>query len=162
VPHAGTTVPITIAQQVRDSLGDFVALVIFSAPQVVPETLTVRYTRQATMAGDIVTILQTCAKGCHNSTLSGNYSINFVNSDSAYRSLLSPVTTSPNHTYIVLSPAPDSAASNLYKILHGNAPAGYFNMPTSNCNSSVQTSCMAASDQTRIYIWIMQGALKNP
>jgi hypothetical protein len=137
-----------------DSLGDFTASVTISAPNMLSKTLNVSYRRQATLANDVMPILQMpVCLGCHSAPTSGNFNVGFANTDQAYTSLLS---TSPG-PYVT---AGDSTNSSLFRILNGNAPSGLFNMPPSCSNNG--SSCINSQLRTRIYIWIVQGALKTP
>ena len=124
---------------------------------MVSKAVSISYRRQATMASDVLPILQTCAAGCHNSATPGNFNTSFADATAAYNSLLTP-NQNPGHTYVVLG---DSVSSNLYKVLNGSPPAGYFAMPSSSCTASNQSTCLNSQLRTRIYIWIMQGALKQ-
>lgn len=163
VPQSPSATSLTLTAVRADSLGDFTARVTVSAPNMVSKTVNVSYHRQATMALDIFPILHdsltptfTC-KACHGSATTGNFSIDFSTATAAYNSLLTPAST-PGHTYIVSG---DSAASNLYKILNGTPPSGYNTMPSATCATN-QAACMNTQLRTRIYIWIVQGALQNP
>jgi uncharacterized membrane protein len=163
VPQSPSAASLTLTPARADSLGDFTARVTVSAPNMISKTVNVSYRRQATMALDIFPILHdsvtptfTC-RACHSSATTGNFSIDFSTAAAAYSSLLTPAST-PGHTYIVSG---DSAASNLYKILNGTPPTGYNAMPSTSCTTN-QAACMNTQLRTRIYIWIVQGALQNP
>jgi Big-like domain-containing protein len=148
----GTSLSITILR--ADSLGTFTGQVTVSAPGLVSKTVNVTFTRQATLNGDILSIVKTCGSSCHTTGNSVNFFVSFADVDTAYKSLVTPTN---GHTYVVPG---DSASSNLYKILNGTPPAGYFTMPSSACSTD-QTKCLDSQLRTRIYIWIMQGALKQ-
>jgi hypothetical protein len=158
VPQSPSATSLTLTAGLADSLGDFTALVTVAAPGMVSKTVNVSYRRQATMAGDVLPILQmpSCFN-CHSSPTATNVNIGFANTDEAYSSLLNINTTgnANGHTYVV---AGDSLNSNLFKLLNGLAPTGYFNMPFPCSNNNA--SCINSQLRTRIYIWIQQGALK--
>lgn len=166
VPQSpGTPLTLTIAR--TDSLGDFTAQVTVSAPGMISKSVTVSYRRQATMALDIWPILHDstfltsnggsgkCA-GCHSASTASDSSIVFSTPDSAYGSLVTPTF----NRKIYLDTLADSTANFLYKILSGTAAAsGPPNMPFSCTNSD--SLCVHPGLRTRIYIWILQGALRQ-
>lgn len=165
VPQAPSTTALTLTITRADSLGTFTAAVTVSAPGMVSKTVNVTFLRQATMAGDIFPILHDstfgtgtgkCA-GCHSALTAADSSIDFSSSDQAFGSLVTP--TFNGKTYF--TPGADSSTNYfLYQILNGTAAAsGAPNMPTSCQNGN--TACMHAGLRTRIYIWILQGALKQ-
>jgi hypothetical protein len=156
VPQSPNATSLSLTIQRADSLGTFVAQVIVSAPGFVSKTVTVTLTRRATLAGDILPILQSCSSSCHTTGNSTNFFVSFANADTAYRSLVTP---NNGQTYVVVG---DSTASNLYNILNGNPlPSGYHTMPSSSCTPTNQSACLSAALRTKIYIWIVQGALKQ-
>ena len=168
VPQTPSATSLTLHISRADTLGDFTAQVTISAPGMVSKTVNVSYRRQATLAGDVMPVLQASGcVGCHTASnpgpSPGNFNISFANADSAYRSLLQPV-ANPGHTYVqvtVPGVSGDSSASNLFTLLNGLVPpAGYFNMPF-GCTTPTSASCMNAQLRTKIYIWIQQGALKQ-
>ena len=163
VPESGTALTLTVAHS--DSLGSFAAVVTVSAPGMVSKSVNVSFMRQATMAGDIWPILHDSTVGtgtgkcvgCHSALTAADSSIDFSTSDQAYRSLVAP--TFNGKTYF--DTQADSAANFLYRIITGTAAstATAPNMPFSCLNAG--SSCMHAGLRTRIYIWILQGALQQ-
>jgi hypothetical protein len=161
VPQAPSATSLTLTVGRADSLGDFTARVTVSAPGMVSKTVDVSYRRQATMADDVLPILQmpSCFN-CHSSPTTTNVNIGFASSDQAYSSLLNTNTTgnANGHTYVAPG---DSASSNLFLVLNGLAlpDTTYRHMPFACSNDNA--SCMNSQLRTRIYIWIQQGALKQ-
>ena len=167
VPQSPSATALTLTIAHADSIGNFTAVVTISAPGMVSKSLNVSFVRQATMLGDIWPILHDstfltssggsgkCA-GCHSAITASDSSIDFSTSDQAYGSLVSP--TFNGKTYF--NTAADSTANFLYKILSGTAAAsGPPNMPFSCTNSD--SLCVHPGLRTRIYIWILQGALRQ-
>lgn len=154
IPSTITTSPssLTLTVTRADSLGDFTALVTVAAPGMVSKTVNVTYRRQATMTNDILPILQSCAGGCHNAPATFNFNIGFGTAAQAM-ALVNPPAT-PGHTYVIVG---DTINSNLVHILNASSlPSGYFAMPPS-CPTS---GCMDPQLRTRIYIWMLQGAIQ--
>lgn len=164
VPQSPSTTPLTLTIPRADSLGTFTAVVTVSAPGMVSKTVNVTFLRQATMAGDIWPILHDSAfgtstskcSGCHSALTAADSSIDFSTSDQAFGSLVSPTFNGK----VYFDTQADSTANFLYRIITGTAAtSGAPNMPTSCSNGSA--SCMHPGLRTRIYIWILQGALKQ-
>jgi hypothetical protein len=150
VSPTGTSLTLNVTRS--DSLGDFSAQFTISGTGVSAKTVTVNFTRKATLA-DALPILQssTCI-GCHTN---GNaaFGVNFFNLDLAFSSLAQPKYVTPF----------DSSRANNYLIqmIDGvGVPAGLGNMPFSCSNQN--SNCLPADARMRIYLWILHGAVKGP
>jgi hypothetical protein len=157
-----TTAPTTLTLSVNNNgplpPGTYTATVTVSSTiaGVAPRTVSVTFTRIATMSGDVWKILNSnSCLSCHNNTLARE-TINLNDSLIAQSALVSKASPSFPTTFTLAIPG-DSVNSYLMTILKGRSTKLADNMPP-GCTST-GTGCLSASLITIIGIWIQQGAL---
>lgn len=157
VPEAPGSTQLTLTVPRADSLGDFTAFVTVSAPGMVSKTVGVTYHRLATLVDALPGLQSSKCSSCHG-TSPGTAQVDFSTLDKAYGSLVDPTF---NGTKYITPGDSTEAASYFVKIINGHAAAsGYPNMPFSCLN--MNSSCLSLDARMRIYLWIVNGAKKDP
>jgi hypothetical protein len=165
-PNSPNSTPLTLSVSAGVVTPDsYSATVTLSstAPGVVSQTVTIAFTRQATLAGDIqVPIFQTVGGPCSSCHLGATPTAG-IGLDSKAASAASLINhQSPSGPEILVIPG-DSVNSYLYKIVKGVARTGppNTNMPF-GCTSTGAPPCISPALQKLIGIWIAQGARQDP
>jgi uncharacterized membrane protein len=162
-PQSPSTTPLTLSVTTGSiAPGSYTARVIVttSLAGVAPDTVTVTFTRIATLSGDVLPQVFTpnCAfSGCHAApTVEG---VNLSSTDSAYASLVNQsVESVPTATRVVPG---DSVNSYLVKQLKAAATNSNDNMPPA-CATAGTNPCLSSALAHLVAIWIQQGARKTP
>jgi hypothetical protein len=152
-PLAPSTTPLTLTVTTGSIFpGTYTATVTLSAPGVTSRNVTVTFTRQATLSGDVQAIFNASCTSCHGSPGADGVSLLAANSFAALVN-----NHSSDNTAILVVPG-NPGASYLVNVVNGTALSSD-NMPFSCLNG---TGCIALTSRQLITVWIQQGARRDP
>jgi uncharacterized membrane protein len=163
---APTTLSLAVSIPGPLPAGTYTATVTVSSSLsgVAPKTVSVSFTRLATMSGDMWPIIKArgCT-GCHNATNMAD-TVNLVDSITAYTNLVGHYAHTSPPTLKLVTPGDSTSptASYFYMMLKGLAQTvtngrQTDNMPPSCLNG---TNCFGSDTVKYFGIWIKQGALR--
>lgn len=154
-PLAPSTTPLTLTVTTGSIFpGTYTATVTLSAPGVTSRNVTVTFTRQATLAGDVQPIFSASCASCHGSP--GADGVNLSTASASFTSLIN--NHSSDNTAILVVPG-NVAGSYLVNVVNGTALSSD-NMPIGCLNGNA--SCLPLTSRQLITVWIQQGARQNP